>query len=206
MKKYDVNYLKSNKEELVENFTTNNLNTVIEEEKKYGNTKSLILAPYNSFASSISSLSSVDDIKIENGLCRYRGKVKHSNIKYELNNNADFDNGVIITQYDSNNKNSRSINNNNNNETISKPISPNNKLNDEINIISGLNSPSCNKKRNEIHFDLTEPLTIRENIVREIESNTGYDYSYVINCLKQNEVNYATATYHLLLKDFNDNL
>lgn len=204
MRKYDVNYLKSSKEELVENFTINNLNTVIEEEKKYGNTKSLILAPYNSYASSISSLSSYDDIKIEKGLCRYRGKVKQANIKYELNNNADFDNGVIITQNESNEN--KLTSNNNINNSVSHPISPSNELNDEINIISGLNSPSCNKKRNEMHFDVTETLTIRENIVREIEANTGYDYSYLINCLKQNEVNYATAAYYLLLKDFNDNL
>lgn len=210
LRKYDVNYLRSNKEELVENFTIKNLDTIVEEEKKHGNTKSFILAPYNSYASFIESFSG-DDIKIQNGLCKFCGKVKQANIKYELNNNEDFDNGVIITQNESMNDNNDNPGkeglgkSNSNNNSFSKPISPNVELNDEVNVISGLSSP-IGKGKIEINFDFSQPLVLKENIIREIEANIGYDYNYLVSCLKKREVNYATATYYLLTRDFNDNI
>lgn len=207
LRKYDVNYLRSNKDEMVENFTIKNLDTVVEE-KKLGNTKSLILAPYNSYASFISSFSS-DEITLQNGLCKFCRKVKQANIKYELNNNKDFDNGVKNESLSENNidnpaqgPNAKS---NSNNNSFSKPISPNVELNDEINVISGLCSP-IGKGKTEINYDLIQPLVIKENIVREIESNLGYDYAFIANSLKKKEVNYATATYYLLTRDFNDNI
>ena len=49
LSKYDVNYLSSPKEELIEVFTISNLETKEDKEEK-GATKSDILAPYNSYA------------------------------------------------------------------------------------------------------------------------------------------------------------
>ena len=51
LSKYNVNYLYSNKEELIENFTLKNLETINEENKlkNKGNTKSLIFSPFNSY-------------------------------------------------------------------------------------------------------------------------------------------------------------
>ena len=44
-----------------------------------------------------------------------------------------------------------------------------------------------------------------KNIIKkyseEIENKIGYDRNYLIKCLKNEEVNYATATYYLMLKD-----
>ena len=51
LSKYDVNYLSSNKEELIENFTLKNLETINEDEKlkDIGHTKSIIFSPFNSY-------------------------------------------------------------------------------------------------------------------------------------------------------------
>ena len=45
------------------------------------------------------------EIKINNDICKYGFKVQQANIKYELSNNNDFDNGVIKTQREEDIKN-----------------------------------------------------------------------------------------------------
>ena len=44
-----------------------------------------------------------------------------------------------------------------------------------------------------------------EDIIQEIEEKVGFDKNYLIQCLKNDEVNYATATYYLMLKDKKEN-
>ena len=44
-------------------------------------------------------------------------------------------------------------------------------------------------------------VPIDEKIVEEIEKTVGYDKKYVINCLRKNIINYATATYYLLSRE-----
>ena len=34
-----------------------------------------------------------------------------------------------------------------------------------------------------------------------MNKNIGYDRKYIINCLQNNKINYATATYYLMSKD-----
>ena len=198
LSKYDVDYLNSPKEDLIENFTLKNLDTVNEEKKQNGNTKSIILAPYNSYDLNKSDLSD-NGIRIENSICKFCGKVKQANIKYELYNNQEFDNGMIITQKDSENNN-----NNSNSNSISNPISPNVEMVNEYNAHrSGLSSPKGSRGHIEYIPDKYE-MTIRDDLLREIESVVGYDRKYMLNCIKNNEVNYATATYYLLVKDINE--
>ena len=38
-------------------------------------------------------------------------------------------------------------------------------------------------------------------IIKDIEELIGYDKKYLVQCLRKNEINYATATYYLMLKD-----
>ena len=78
--KYDVNYLNSPKEELIEVFTVSNLQTK-EEKDPIGATKSDILAPYNSYAKVIDQ-DIYSELKIENDICRFNFKAQLSNIKY----------------------------------------------------------------------------------------------------------------------------
>ena len=201
LSKYDVDYLNSPKEDLIENFTLKNLDTINEDKKNNGNTKSIILAPYNSYDLNKSELTS-NGIKIENSICKFCRKVKQANIKYELYNNQEFDNGMIITQKESNDNG-----NSNSNNSISNPISPNVEYNNDYNNgnhRSELNSPK-NGNGNVFKYEKFQSPPIRENLIREIESVVGYDRKYLLSCLKNCEVNYSTATYYLLEKDLEDN-
>ena len=95
LNKYNIDYLNNTKDDLIEIFSDKNLDTLEDDKKQIGNTKSIILAPYNSFANNNDSLCN-KFILIENNICKFRGKAQHANLKYELNNNNDFDNGVIM--------------------------------------------------------------------------------------------------------------
>jgi len=74
------------------------LDTLLEQENVNINTKSNILAPFNSsFQNSIiSSNFNSASLKIENNAVKFCGKVKELNRNYELNNNGEIDNGIII--------------------------------------------------------------------------------------------------------------
>ena len=181
LSKYNVCYLDSEPEELIENFTIQNLNTIDEKDVK-GNTKSIILAPYNTYITNPDEDNySVDDnIEIRNNICRFKGQAQISNIKYELSNNNEFDNGIFKTQ----------------NNTI-------------INLTEDIKSSRYNELLTEksesfnLSFDDKKSFNggFSEEVLREIEEKIGYDRKYLKNCLKNNEINYATATYFLMTKE-----
>ena len=171
--KYDVNYLSSPKEELIEVFTVSNLETKDEKEQK-DVTKSDILSPYNSY-SKRPDQDIYEDLKIENDICRFNFKAQLSNIKYELSNNQEFDNGIIKTIYNS------VENNKNNNKNSSNEI-----------------TQSLN-----LSLDSVETFTcgLCDDVIKDIEELIGYNKNYLVQCLRKNEINYATATYYLMLKE-----
>ena len=175
LSKFDVNYLSSPKEELIEVFTVSNLITKEEKEEK-GATKSDILAPYNSYAKKSDENDLYSDLKIENELCRFNFKAQLSNIKYELSNNQEFDNGIIKTIYNSveggNKKNNEEFENENTHT-----------LNLSLDSIATFTGGLC------------------DDIIKDIEEFIGYDKKYLVQCLRKNEINYATATYYLMLRD-----
>ena len=174
LSKYDVNYLSSPKEELIEVFTISNLETKEEKEEK-GGTKSDILAPYNSYAIEPEK-DFYPELKIENEICRFNFKAQLSNIKYELSNNQEFDNGIIKTIYNS--------------------VEGGNKKNDDEFGTENMNSLN-------LSLDSIETFTcgLCDDIIKDIEELIGYDRKYLVQCLRKNEINYATATYYLMLKD-----
>ena len=172
--KYDVNYLTSPKEELIEVFTVSNLQTKNENESKSA-TKSDILAPYNSYAKNPNE-DIYNNLKIENDICRFNFKAQLSNIKYELSNNQEFDNGIIKTMYNSVENDIKINNNKSNNE--------------------------CTQSLN-LSLDSVETFTfgLCDDVIKDIEELIGYNKKYLVQCLRTNEINYATATYYLMLKD-----
>jgi len=205
LSKFNVDYLSSEKGELIENFTLKNLETN-KESKDEGNTKSLIFAPYNSYIESNDEEENdkskkdkkkntkvfeediiYQELKIRNDICKFGYRVHQANIQYELSNNKDFDNGVIKTQKEEEFKNQ--------NEKIEKM--------DEEKILSarlsGLNSPKVRSANDS--FEESEKIQIKRDLLKYIEQNIGYDKKYIINCLKRNKINYATATYFLLTKE-----
>lgn len=183
--KYNICYLNNNTEELIENFDKDDLVTSTESDEKKGNTKSIILAPYNTgisfFNDSYDSNKEIyKEIKIENNICKYKGETQISNIKYEMSNNGEFDNGIIKT------RKSNSL-------TSFSSYSQKNKNNKEKCITLSFDDKDKNLKK----FFCIE-------IIEEIEKNVGYDKNYLMQCLEDDEVNYATATYYLMLQDIKD--
>ena len=172
--KYDVNYFSSPKEELIEVFTTSNLETKDEKDLK-GVTKSEILAPYNTYVI-FPDMDNRNDIKIENNICRFNFKAQLSNLKYELSNNQEFDNGIIKTIYNS-------------------------VENDYDQIIK--NKDKEMSQSLNLSLDSAETFTccLYDDIIKDIEEIIGYNKKYLVKCIRNNEINYATATYYLMLKD-----
>ena len=189
MSKFDVDYLNSDKSELIENFTMKNLDSD-KTSKNNGNTKSLIFAPYNSYIENENNeqLSFEEDkdyqeLKVLNDICKFGWRVQQANIQYELSNNGDFDNGLIKTQKEEDFKKE--------NEKIEKVIE--NKSNNEK---KWVNSPRESDSEDEI-----DKIEINEDIIDKIEKEVGYKKSFLIECINKNKINYATATYYLLARE-----
>ena len=208
LSKFNVDYLTSDKSELIENFTLKNLETN-KDSKDEGNTKSVIFAPYNSYIESNDEENKENEdflkikkkkkrepfeeeiiykeLKVRNDICKFGYRVHQANIQYELSNNKDFENGFIKTQKEEEFKNE--------NEKIERI--------DEEKILSarlsGLNSPKVRSANDS--FEDSEKITIKKELLKSIEKNIGYDRKYIINCLQNNKINYATATYYLMSKD-----
>ena len=191
LSKFDVNYLTSNKEELIENFTLKNLETIDEDKKlkNKGNTKSIIFSPFNSYIDNSEVNNNTnelliekiyDELKIENNICKYAVEAQQENMKYELSNNNDFDNGMIKTQKE---------------EDIEKENQEIKKIFEEK--IIDKNSSKLHSLNNS--FEIYDKID--EDIIKTIEENIGYNSEYIINCIKKNKINYVTATYYLLKKD-----
>ncbi|MCQ2817701.1 MAG: hypothetical protein MJ252_10590 [archaeon] len=154
LSKFDTDYLHSPTEELIENFTMKNLETIEEQNKSNQNSHSLILAPFNTHESDDVNIFN-DDIEIENNICYFGRKVKQENIKYELNNNEDFDNGVIITQSEEEENKSKDKSKSKEKE---KKISKNSST-----LSLNANSPK-NKSENSFNLNIKDDLNFEEDI------------------------------------------
>ena len=136
------------------------------------------MAPYNSYALKPEK-DYYSELKIENEICRFNFRAQLSNIKYELSNNQEFDNGIIKTIYNS----------------VEGGNKKNNGYDDEL---GTENMSSLN-----LSLDSIETFTygLCDDIIKDIEEYIGYDKKYLVQCLRKNEINYATATYYLMLRD-----
>ena len=197
MSKFDVNYLYSDKNELIENFTIKNLEEDKKDTSKSGNTKSLIFAPYNSYidnenASNMKSYleeqAIYKELEIMNDVCKFGRRAHQEKIQYELLNNEDFDNGMMITQ--------KEEDINQKNEKIEKLL-----VNDNSNKIEKKRGSNTSRENHDFFDDIDNNIKINKKILVEIEKNLGYDKNYVIDCIKNNKVNYATGTYYLMSKE-----
>ena len=204
----------SNKEDMIENFDIKNLDTADGNINKNVNTKSFILAPFNTSISedennmedrecdtipikdknkSITDFNN-PDLKILNGVIKYVSKVKELNRNYELNNNQEIDNGIVINKNDSDEKIKNDNYNNNdfspnigsiiNSKIISKRLSPKNENEDDTN---------RNRNINENKYEINEKAL-------DILEKLGYKKSYIKESINKNIFNYATASYRLIVK------
>ena len=222
MSKTYIDYRKGELEDLRENFTITNLKSdEIKICEKNITTKSSILAPFNSAMKNKSSFTNyVEDefddfynskIKLENDLIIFNNKVKEFNLNYEINNNQEVDNGMLIkTKSDITSsvsgKNNSAISHNdnkfkieNNNDSI-----PEEQINEQKNKNS-LTINSDKKEKNYIDeknnfIDINNPKIVK--ILNEIES-FGYQKEYIINCVKNNVLCHASTVFYLL-KNYGD--
>ena len=192
-----VDYRKDVNENLKESFTISNLFTDKEDifnnnkENKNIETKSSILAPFNSVEKSNDENDSFNDeiifddfnnkkIKIENDIIKVGNRVKEFDMLYELNNNCEVDNGIIINSR-SNTLSSKSSNNS---------IYINNEIKDNIGFIF---DEEKNEKKGNNKKEKND-----EKILKQMEL-LGYDKKYVKDCVKNNILCHASAAYFLML-------
>ena len=195
-----IDYRFAKIEDIKETFSISNLKNDNLNNKEIKNnilTKSNILTPYNTNNNNNNTfeedkipfnlnINKEYKVKIENGIIIFGNKVKEFNLSYELNNNGELDNGIII--------NTKS----DNNSTFS-----NNLFNNEQSAYYYDEEDSIIFKNKKINvgfstFGRVEDEKLKfENILNKIE-DFGYNQDYVKNCIKNNFLCHATAVYYLL--------
>ena len=238
-----VDYRKDKNDNLKENFTLSNLFIDDKNNKndKNSETKSSILAPFNSINNTDEDDDNDDfyfdefilddfnnkNIQLENGIIAIGNKVKEFNMLYEMNNNCEVDNGIIIN---SKTNTIASITNNNNNITINsltesfsekyetlwksekenqeniknKKIqnlqnNKDNKDNKDTKIKRIINDYKDNKKNdNNENYENKDKDDEINNILDQLEK-LGYDKKYVKECIENNVLCHASTAYFLLL-------
>ena len=210
-----IDYRKTNIEELQENFTISNLKREKDiKTLKNITSKSFILTPYNSIIEEEEN--SVEDndilnnynledinnseINLENDLISFDNKVKEFNMLYELNNNKEVDNGMLINSKINTNTNSLIVNDLNENSQVKTEsvicFEEEGNILDDKKIVIENNTNINNKELNEQKKE--------EKILEKIEK-MGYDKKYVKECLENNVLCQASAAYFLLMNYDNIN-
>ena len=177
-----------NREDNLEEFTIKNMDTVNLKSEEHVKTKSMILAPFNTSLGNSQFLSK--ELEIKNDYMIYKGKVREMNKNYELNNNCEIDNGMIISP---NGNTFNSINNKS--IEIDKKKSVKNTKNITSMRASGLSSPLPETTHSHKNTD----FNIDDKLVEQVVS-LGYSSNFVIRSLLTNDLNYATSCYYLLTK------
>ena len=206
-----IDYRKGNMEDLQENFTISNLKRD-KDVKTLKNvvTKSFILTPYNSIIEDENSFDNANNIfndvdledinnskiNLEDDLISLDNKVKEYNMLYELNNNKEVDNGMLINTKINTNTNSLIENGFNENNQIKTEsvlyFEEEGNIEDDKKIIVENNNKENKEQKKE------------EKILEKIEK-MGYDKKYVKECLDKNVLCQATAVYFLLMNYDNIN-
>ena len=113
---------------MVENFTLKNLDTLKEIENKDVNTKSVILAPFNTSYEN-DEIDKLNNIDIKNDIIDFNENAKVLNRMYELNNNVEIDHGVLKNKTTSSSNDNNNNNNNNDNDNIVNELNAINNIN-----------------------------------------------------------------------------
>ena len=187
-----IDYRIKGNDDLKETFTISNLNDSNEDNKnKNIKTKSSILAPYNTLIENESCRINEDGdvefdngelfsdfnnskIQLENEIIKMGNKVKQLYINYELNNNGELDNGMIIQSKSKSNTFNLSVNESDTN---------------------GNHSGDENIKIEDFHKNEEK----KKAKILEIIENLGYDKKYVLDCVENNKLCHASAVYYLLM-------
>lgn len=207
--------------EMHENFTLKNLNTMNEKMNVNSTTKSVILAPFSSSFHNtdddqdlVTTEAISEEIKIENKAIKYIGNVKELNRQYEMDHNEYMDYGKIIAS-----PNQNSLNNSIDENLVSPPQEPENFSNlgsvqrspvgkvrskssmgfnaEKIDYYDSANFTKV-KNGNNLYSVSKAQLVIDDSIINKLEQ-LGYSKNHISKALVSSQLNYATAAYHLLL-------
>jgi len=226
LSKNKVDYRNCSNEEIIENFTIENLDT--NKFNENSKTKSFIFAPFNTSLDLDQTENEFsNDIELEKGLfvqnniILFEQDANALNRQYELNNNGEIDHGVIIINSNDRKKIDDNDSNNYNNELINSKKS-NKEFNNGDNFINKKENESVKKEKYTlnnikvynpkmtVNSTLNKPNNINtripnsnsiildENIIIIME-NFGYKKEYIQKCIINNDINYCFATYYLLL-------
>ena len=122
------------------------------------------------------------EIKVKNGIIKFHGKVKECNMNYELNNNGEIDNGMLINSKDD--------------------LVINDDKEDQLeNYVKNNKSDLTNKENNKSKKSHRPTSPYRQPPINpyfvKMVCQLGYNEDYIINSLKKNELNHATTIYYL---------
>ena len=124
--------------------------------------------------------------------------MKEYNRQYELNNNGEVDNGVLINSktQSSINMSDRSSESNTKNDIFDLNI-----LNekDEIDDFKLIKEEKKNNKNNNKNINEENEQKAKSNNILNQMSSLGYDKKYVLDCVKNNELCHASAVYYLMM-------
>lgn len=160
------------------------------------------------------------ELPVLNFAVKFDAKVKAVNKIYELNNNGEIDNGIIISpkclsksnSYNSEEENKKKYGSKINSKRGSLVSSPAPEL-DRFASIE--NKSSLNSVRYYYDNFLSKTFlfififylyflfdyVLDENVITQL-SQIGYQRSYIIKRLSNNEIDYCTASYYLLIRDY----
>ena len=141
------------------------------------------MTPYNSILSDDDESDNLDcensELKMENDIIKFCAKVKEFNINYELNNNEEIDNGMLIN---SKSEIDEELNNSKNNDNPKSIILNNN--NNSININSTRTNSRKKNKNNSNSISNPNSFNINDHFVKMV-SALGYKKDYVVKCLEK---------------------
>lgn len=193
-------------------FTEQRLDSWEDELLKNVSTKSIILAPFNSTKSHLSSKlhESVEENIFEKWkMLKFEVKWRELDKEYERNFNDEVDNGVY-NKFVNNSIRNDEDGEKANEELISNPSTflESNSNDDYIKQLSQVFGKGKKGQRNN-DFGRIETMVSNYNfqidheIIQTMNQRFEYPKDYIVKCLDSNETNYCTATYYLLGADQN---
>jgi len=193
----NIDYRQADHKDLIEAFTYKNLDTIVNNENN--KSKSNILAPFNSSQEEtiVKSGNSLVRLEVLNNIIKFDQKVKALNKQYELNNNGEIDNGIVISP--------KILSNDNSNESFEDKKKG---VHSKINSRFGSNLVSPNVEREALSHRGSYMNGVSSSYLNKIDddivyklSKLGYNSEYIRKQIINNEINYCTASYYLLVKN-----
>lgn len=204
MKKNLLDFRTASKEEIFENFSLSNLDTMKDSERFNVNTRSTLRSPRVSMYKDPSLLDRFDDfrgksIEVNNKAMHLNALVKEANRNYECVQIGEVDN--VLPRQNSVNLTS-SLYNDSKEGKEGREESRRRLSQKDLNSLALIAQKKSfkNVKFGNADLNIMEyNSNLNDASIKEIEM-LGYERDYIVRCLRNNDLNYCTAFYYLLSK------